>query len=114
MAWVYLLVGSLFEIAWAMGLKLSEGFTQPLISAITVALIFISFYFFTKALREIDIGTGYAVFTGIGTIGTTIIGILMLGDKVSFTKLLFIIILITGIIGLKVTSTQNVPSETTH
>ncbi|MCA0971876.1 multidrug efflux SMR transporter [Halobacillus litoralis] len=104
MAWIYLLIGAVFEIGWAVGLKLSDGFTKPVISIVTVVLIFVSFYFFTKAVKEIDIGTGYAVFTGIGAAGTAIIGMTFLGDDTNTGKVFFIALLIIGIIGLKLTS----------
>ncbi|WP_226585018.1 DMT family transporter [Halobacillus litoralis] len=101
MAWIYLLIGALFEIGWAIGLKLSDGFTQPIYSTITVICIVISFAFFTKSLKVIDVGTGYAVFTGIGAAGTALIGMIFLGDEGGAGKVFFIGLLITGIIGLK-------------
>lgn len=103
MAWIYLLLGSLFEIGWAVGLKLSDGFTRPWISTITIIFIVVSFLFFTTALREIEVGTGYAVFTGIGAAGTAIIGMTFLGDSANVGKVFFIGLLILGIIGLKLT-----------
>ncbi|MCP3029032.1 multidrug efflux SMR transporter [Halobacillus sp. A5] len=111
MAWVYLLIGAVFEIGWAVGLKLSEGFSKPFISVATVIFIFISFYFFTKALRLIDMGTGYAIFTGIGAAGTAVIGMTFLGDGTGTGKVFFIVLLIFGVIGLKLSDTSN---ETTH
>lgn len=107
MAWIYLFLGALFEIGWAVGLKLSEGFTDPFISTLTIICIIISFAFFTKALRVIDIGTGYAIFTGIGAAGTTLIGMIFLGDGGGAGKVFFIGILITGIIGLKMSETTS-------
>ncbi|RWZ58193.1 multidrug efflux SMR transporter [Halobacillus fulvus] len=111
MAWVYLLIGSFFEIGWAVGLKLSEGFSRPIISAVTVLFIFISFAFFTKALKEIDVGTGYAAFTGIGAVGTALIGMVFLGDGGGIGKILFITLLITGIIGLKMTDAEQAKTK---
>ncbi|TGB03966.1 DMT family transporter [Halobacillus salinus] len=110
MAWIYLLIGALFEVGWAVGLKMSDGFTRPIISIVTVVLIIISFFFFTKALKEIDVGTGYAIFTGIGAAGTAVIGMTFLGDSASAGKVFFIGLLLVGIIGLKLT---NSPEETT-
>lgn len=107
MAWFYLLLGSLFEIGWAVGLKLSEGFTRPLISILTILFILISFAFFTKALKEIDIGTGYAIFTGIGATGTAVIGMTLLGDHASAGKVFFIGLLLVGMIGLKLTDSSS-------
>ncbi|MCP3030221.1 multidrug efflux SMR transporter [Halobacillus sp. A1] len=111
MAWIYILVGAVFEVGWAVGLKLSEGFSRPLISIITVLFIFISFYLFTKALRLIDIGTGYAIFTGLGAAGTAVIGMTFLGDGTGAGKVFFIVLLIFGVIGLKMSDT---PDEVTH
>ncbi|MFG6149773.1 DMT family transporter [Halobacillus sp. B23F22_1] len=101
MAWVYLLIGAVFEVGWAIGLKLSEGFSRPFVSVATVIFIFISFYFFTKALRLVDIGTGYALFTGLGAAGTAVIGMTFLGDEAGTGKVFFIVLLIVGVIGLK-------------
>ncbi|WP_181350648.1 multidrug efflux SMR transporter [Thalassobacillus sp. CUG 92003] len=111
MAWIYLLIGSLFEIGWAIGLKMSDGFSKPLITSITVVLILLSFYCFTKALKEIDIGTGYAIFTGIGAAGTAIVGMTFLGDSANLGKVFFIALLITGIIGLKLSASKGILQE---
>ncbi|KHE66947.1 multidrug efflux SMR transporter [Halobacillus sp. BBL2006] len=112
MAWIYILLGAVFEIGWAIGLKLSEGFTDPFFSALTVVSIGISFYFFTKALSMIDIGTGYAVFTGIGATGTALIGMMFLGDSGGAGKLFFIGLLIIGIIGLKFSNGSSEETQT--
>ncbi|MFQ3546130.1 multidrug efflux SMR transporter [Halobacillus rhizosphaerae] len=108
MVWVHLILGAIFEIGWAVGLKLSEGFTLPLPSLITVICLLISFYFFTKALRQIEVGTGYAVYTGIGAAGTAVIGMIFLGDTIGALKVFFIALLIIGIIGLKLSDGQTV------
>lgn len=107
MAWVYLFIGAIFEIAWAVGLKLSDGFTDPFFSVLTAICIIISFAFFTKALKVIDIGTGYAIFTGIGAAGTAMIGMIFLGDGGGAGKVFFIGVLITGIIGLKMSDSSS-------
>ncbi|UOQ43799.1 multidrug efflux SMR transporter [Halobacillus salinarum] len=111
MAWVYLLLGAGFEIGWAIGLKLSEGFSQPIPSILTVICLFISFYFFTKSLRRIEIGTGYAIFTGIGAAGTAIIDMAFLGDEAGAGKVFFIGILVFGIIGLKLADERSANAE---
>ena len=77
MAWIYLFVAGLFEVFWAVGLKLSNGFSQPVINVITVLGMIASFYFLAIALKNIPLGTAYAVWTGIGTIGTVILGIIL-------------------------------------
>jgi len=104
MAWVYLVIAGISEIAWALGLKYSQSFTKPIPSALTIIGILFSFYLFSKAMKEIPIGTAYAVFTGIGAVGTVLIGMFFLGESASLAKIILVIILLTGIIGLKVTS----------
>lgn len=111
MAWFYLFLAGICEIAWAIGLKYSEGFTEPLPTAITLVLIVVSFLFFSKAMRTIPIGTAYAVFTGIGAFGTVVIGVLFLNESGSFFKWFFIFILLTGIIGLKITTPEEVEEK---
>ncbi|MBM7566570.1 DMT family transporter [Paenibacillus sacheonensis] len=104
MAWLYLLIAGFLEVAWAYGLQESEGFTRWLPSLITIALLAVSFVFFAKAMKRVEIGTAYAVFTGIGTVGTVIVGIVVLDEPVNILKLLFIAMLVGGIVGLKVIS----------
>lgn len=109
MAWM--IIGATFEILWAIGLKLSEGFTDPFFSVLTVVCIFISFAFFTKALTVVDISTGYAIFTGIGAAGTAVAGMILLGDAFDVKKLFFILLLITGVIGLKLSTEDDYTKE---
>lgn len=104
MAWVYLLIAGFLEVAWAYGLQESEGFTRLVPSLITVGLLAISFFCFAKAMKRVEIGTAYAVFTGIGTVGTVIVGMVVMDEPVKVLKLLFIALLIGGIVGLKVIS----------
>lgn len=101
MSWFYLFIAGLFEIFWAFGLKLSNGFTHLLISTLTVFGMIASFYFLALALKNIPLGTAYAVWTGIGTIGTVILGIILFKEPVSFLKLFCIFLIIAGILGLK-------------
>ncbi len=104
MAWFYLIIGGMIEIAWALGLKFSDGFTKPVVSVVTVLLIVTSFYFFAQAMKRIPVGTAYAIFTGIGAAGTAVVGFMFLGEDVSFLKIFFILLLLTCIIGLKLSS----------
>ncbi|MFD4707913.1 DMT family transporter [Gottfriedia sp. NPDC058432] len=104
MSWIYLVIAGISEIAWAFGLKYSEGFTNLLPTILTIAGILFSFYLFSKAIRDIPIGTAYAVFTGIGAAGTVIIGMLFLNESASILKVILVITLLSGIIGLKLTS----------
>ncbi len=101
MHWIYLFVAGLFEISWAIGLKFSHGFTQIIPSVLTVAGMIASFYFLALALKNLPIGTAYAVWTGIGTIGTVIFGVLIFKEPVSALRLFCIALIISGITGLK-------------
>ncbi|WP_425262800.1 DMT family transporter [Paenibacillus thermotolerans] len=105
-AWIYVFVGGLLEIGWAIGLKLSDGFTNRTASILTVIAILISIYFFTKSMSLLPVGTAYAVYTGIGAAGAAIAGMAFLGEEASAGKIIFIVILIAGIVGLRL-----VPSE---
>jgi quaternary ammonium compound-resistance protein SugE len=105
-AWTFVVVGGLIEIGWAYGLKISEGFTRPVPSAITIALLVVSFYFFAKSMTMLETGVAYAVYTGIGTAGTAIVGMAFLGESADPMRLLFLALLIGGIIGLKVISPE--------
>lgn len=102
MAWVILFVAGLFECGWAIGLKLSEGFTKPLPSAFTVVALVVSFGLLTWALRSLPVGTAYAVWTGIGATGTAILGILLFKEPASALRLASIGLIIAGIVGLKI------------
>lgn len=101
MAWLYLVLAGLTEIVWAYGLKVAQGFTDIKWSLITLFFIVASFYLFARAIRTISIGTAYAVFTGIGAAGTTLIGILFLNEGTNVVKICSLTILIFGIVGLK-------------
>ncbi len=101
MAWIQLIVAGLTEIIWAIGLKESHGFTRLLPSMVTILFLIISFFLFAKAMKTIPIGTAYAIFTGIGAAGTAIIGIFFFQETASLGKILFLLILLTGIVGLK-------------
>jgi quaternary ammonium compound-resistance protein SugE len=106
MAWIYLCVAGLFEVVWAIAMKYSEGFTKPLSSGITLVAMFISVFFLSQALKILPVGTGYAVWTGIGAVGTALMGILLFGESREIARVLFIFLIITGIAGLKLTSSQ--------
>lgn len=101
LAWFYLIVAGLSEIVWAFGLKESHGFTMLGWSLLTIAFLIVSFGLFSISMKSIPIGTAYAVFTGIGAAGTAIIGMIFLSEGVSFWKIVSLIVLLTGIIGLK-------------
>jgi len=101
MAWWYLLIAGLFEVVWAVAMKLSLGFTKPLPTVITIIGMVISFVFLSFALKNLPLGTAYAVWTGIGAIGTAVIGILWLGDPAYFSRIFFLVMILGGLIGLK-------------
>jgi len=104
MAWLYLFIAGLFEIAWAVGLKYSAGFTKLLPSVITVILMIASFYFLSISVKTIPIGTGYAVWTGIGAVGTAILGMILFDESKELIRILCILLIIIGIVGLKIFS----------
>ena len=101
MAWVYLFFAGLFEVGWAIGLKYTEGFTRVLPSVGTVACMVVSLALLGLALKELPVGTGYAVWTGIGTVGTAILGIVLFGEPATAIRLACIGLIVAGLIGLK-------------
>jgi quaternary ammonium compound-resistance protein SugE len=104
MDWWLLLLAGLLEIAWAVGLKYTEGFTRPWPTALTVLGLAASMVCLALAVRTIPIGTGYAVWTGIGAVGTVILGIILFDESRAASRLLFIAVILIGIVGLKVTA----------
>lgn len=104
MSWIYLIVAGLLEVGWALGLKYSHGFTRLTPSVVTVVLMIASFWFLAQALRGIPLGTGYAIWTGIGATGTAILGIVLFAESAALPRLLCIALIVAGIIGLKLTS----------
>ncbi|KRG42182.1 molecular chaperone [Stenotrophomonas pictorum JCM 9942] len=104
MPWIYLLLAGVFEIGFALGLKYSEGFTRLWPSVLTVVLAAISLWLLTQALRTIPVGTGYAVWTGIGAVGVAVAGVLLFGDDASWSRLLCIGLIVSGVVGLKLVS----------
>lgn len=103
-AWLVLALAGLFEVGWAMGLKYTQGFTRPVATGLTLAAVVISMGLLGWAARSLPIGTAYAVWTGIGAIGTVLCGILLLGDSASPARLACLGLIIAGIIGLNFTS----------
>ena len=101
MAWTYLVVAGLFEVGWAIGLKYTDGFTKLWPSVWTGASMAASLYLLALALRTLPVGTGYAVWTGIGSVGTAILGIALLGESRDALRLLCLALVLIGIVGLK-------------
>lgn len=104
MAWLYLLIAGLFEIAWAIGLKYTEGFTRLMPSLWTVASMAISLLFLGVALKSLPVGTAYAVWTGIGAVGVAILGIILFSEPANALRLGSIAMIVGGIVGLKLVS----------
>jgi quaternary ammonium compound-resistance protein SugE len=104
MPWILLVVAGLFEVAWAMGLKYTDGFSKPLPTALTVGAMLASIGLLGLAMKHLPVGTAYAVWTGIGTVGTVILGIVLLGDSASPMRLACVGLIILGIAGLKLTA----------
>ncbi len=106
MAWVILFIAGLFEMAWALLLKQSEGFSKPLPTVGFVITLILSMYLLSQALKSLPVGSAYAVWTGIGAAGTAIVGMLWLGESRDVLKLVSLVLLLAGIIGLRITSTH--------
>ena len=106
MAWTYLVIAGLLEIGWAIGLKYTHGFSRLWPSVATVACMAASFVFLAQSLKTIPIGTGYAVWTGIGAAGTALFGIFVLGESRDIARVLCILLIIAGVLGLKMTSSH--------
>ena len=104
MSWVYLFVAGLFEIGWAIGLKYTNGFTRLIPTLLTAISMAISLGLLGLALKSLPVGTAYAVWTGIGAVGTAILGIYLLGEPATVGRLVCIGLIVSGIVGLKVVS----------
>lgn len=103
MAWVYLIIAGLFEVAWAVGMKYTEGLTRLWPSAITIAASIVSFVLLAMALKTLPVGTGYAVWTGIGAVGSAIFGMILFQESSHPLRLACIVLIVIGIVGLKLT-----------
>jgi quaternary ammonium compound-resistance protein SugE len=104
MSWSLLVVAGLFEVCWAVGLKMSDGFSKLAPTAFTIVTFILSFIFLFEAIKGLPIGTAYAVWTGIGAAGTVIIGILFLGEPRDIARILCLVLIVAGVVGVKLTS----------
>lgn len=104
MAWLVLFVAGLFEVVWAIGLKYTEGFTRPWPTAVTVVAMIVSVALLGLAMKSLPVGTAYAVWTGIGAVGTVLLGIVLFGDPTTPARLVCVALILTGIVGLKIVS----------
>lgn len=107
MAWTILIVSGLLECAWALGLKFTDGFTRPVPTMVTLVISLSSFALLSLAARDLPIGTAYAVWVGIGAVGTTLLGILVLNEPINVSRLACLALLLVAIIGLKFSSTAS-------
>ena len=101
MPWILLVIAGLFEIGWAIGLKYTDGFTRPLPTVLTAASMIVSLVLLGLALRDLPVGTAYAVWTGIDAVGTAGLGIPLFGDPATLARILCIGLILAGIFGLK-------------
>ncbi len=101
MAWIYLFFAGVFEIGWAIGLKYTAGFTRLVPTLLTVASMIVSLGLLGLALKTLPVGTAYAIWTGIGTVGTALLGIWLLGEPATAARLACIALIVSGIVGLK-------------
>ena len=104
MAWVLIIIAGLLESGWAIGLKYTDGFTKLVPSVLTIAGIMLSMFLLSVATRTLPIGTAYAVWVGIGSVGAAILGMVVLGEPVTAPRLFFLGLLLVAIVGLKMTS----------
>ncbi|RQR85261.1 quaternary ammonium compound-resistance protein SugE [Burkholderia sp. Bp9012] len=104
MHWLLLVIAGLLEVAWAAGLKSSEGFTRLWPSLFTIVTALGSFWLLALAMRQLPLGTAYAVWTGIGAVGAFILGIVMMGETASVARVASASLIVLGLVGLKVTS----------
>ena len=104
MAWFYLVLAGIVECGWAIGLKYTDGFSRPLPSVLTAISMVISLILLGAAVKSLPIGTAYAIWTGIGTVGTVVLGVLLLGDPATISRLVCTAVIVSGIVGLKLTA----------
>jgi len=107
MYWIVLFVAGLFEIAWAIGLKYTEGFSKLWPSVFTIVCMIISMGLLAYAVKHLPIGTAYAIWTGIGAVGTAILGIILFNESKELIRIFFIFLIVVGIVGLKLFSGQS-------
>lgn len=100
-SWLYLIAAGVLEIAWVMGMKYSHSFTRPVPSVFTVVFMALSFFLLSASLKDIPVGTAYAVWTGIGAVGVAALGIILFSEQKDIQRIFFICLIIIGIAGLK-------------
>jgi quaternary ammonium compound-resistance protein SugE len=110
MSWAYLVVAGLFECGWAIGLKYTDVFTKLIPSLLTVSAMAISFWLLAVAMRTIPVGTAYAIWVGIGAVGVAILGMVLLGESRDIMKIVCLLLIVAGIVGLKLVSLSQAAS----
>jgi len=104
MSWIILFFAGLFEVGWAVGLKYTDGFSKPLPTVLTVAAMAVSLGLLGLAMKELPLGTAYAIWTGVGAVGTVIAGIILFGESMALIRLASVALIIIGLVGLKVSA----------
>ncbi len=104
MAWVYLTFAGLLEIVWAFSMKQSEGFTRPAASAVTIAAMIASFALLSLSMKSLPLGTAYTIWTGIGAVGAFVVGIAVLGEQASATRIVAALLIVAGLVLMKAAS----------
>jgi quaternary ammonium compound-resistance protein SugE len=104
MSWIILFFAGLFEVGWAVGLKYTEGFSRPLPTALTVAAMLVSLGLLGVAMKELPLGTAYAIWTGVGAVGTVIAGIILFGESAALFRLVSVGLILCGLAGLKLSA----------
>jgi quaternary ammonium compound-resistance protein SugE len=104
MPWIILFFAGLFEVGWAVGLKYTDGFSRPLPTALTVGAMIISLGLLGLAMKDLPLGTAYAIWTGVGAVGTVIAGIILFGESMALFRLASVALIIAGLVGLKIST----------
>lgn len=104
MPWIYVLIASVFEVSWAVGLKYTRGFSRPLPTVATVVAMLLSFWFLSLGVRSLPVGTAYAVWTGIGAAGTALLGMWLFGESREAVRIACIALIVAGVVGLRLTA----------
>lgn len=104
MSWIILFFAGLFEVAWAVGLKYTDGFTRLVPTLLTVSAMIVSLTLLGLAMRELPLGTAYAIWTSVGAVGTVIVGIILFGESMAPLRLLSVGLIVTGLLGLKLSN----------
>ncbi len=104
MSWIILFFAGLFEVGWAVGLKYTDGFSKPLPTVLTVGAMVISLGLLGLAMKELPLGTAYAIWTGVGAVGTVIAGIILFGESMALVRLVSVALIVCGLVGLKVSA----------